>query len=354
MPAAPLLLLVEPRDAANGLERTLSEEGWRVVAARALPEAMDVAKREQPAALVLHGTLDDAVALVKKLRCNAHTASLSAVVVADTPDVTRAELARWGVTAVLGPTAPDKQITDAVRKLAPLPPAVEAPDAELGRPARLRALERAHLLDTPPEEPFDTLARFTAQLLDVPVVLMSILDRHRQFFKAQVGLPEPVSTSRQTPLSHSFCQWVVTADDELVVEDVRRHLVLSANRATIEMGVVAYAGVPLRADADQTIGSFCAVDMKPRKWAPQELGALRDAASIAQGLSALRRAARLPPVTFEEFRGMAGVSGRAIEAALRLHEAGRTRVDTREHYALLALASDLGRQLARVSERKPA
>jgi hypothetical protein len=354
VPAAPLVLLVEPQDVANGLERTLSEEGWRVISARATTEALDCSKREQPSAIVFHGAPADAVALVKKLRCNAHTAALPAVVIADTPDVTRAELASWGVTAVLGPAASDRHITDAVRKLAPLQPAVEAPDEVLGRPARLRALERANLLDTPPEEPFDCLARFTAQLLDVPVVLMSILDRNRQFFKAQVGLPAPVSTTRQTPLTHSFCQWVVTADDELVVEDVRRHLVLSANRATIEMGVVAYAGVPLRADADETIGSFCAVDMKPHRWDPKELRALRDAASVAQGVAALRQAARLPPITFEQFRAMAGTAGRAIEAAVRLHEAGRTRVDPRESYALVALASDLGRQLARVSERRPA
>jgi hypothetical protein len=180
---------------------------------------------------------------------------------------------------------------------------------------------------------------------------MSIVDRRRQFFKAQFGLTEPLSTTRQTPITHSFCQWVVTADDALIVEDARRDLLLATNPATVEMGIVAYAGVPLRTEPHETIGSFCAVDMKPRRWDTQELRALHDAAKVAQGLTVLRQATQLPPLTFEDFCVMAGVTGRAVEAAMRLHEAGKTRLDTGEQHALVALASDLGRQLARVSER---
>jgi hypothetical protein len=118
------------------------------------------------------------------------------------------------------------------------------------------------------------------------------------------------------------------------------------------MGIVAYAGVPLRTELNETIGSFCAVDVKPHWWDPRELRALRDAANVAQGFIVLRQAEQLPPLTFEEFRVMAGLAGRAVDAAMRLHEAGRTRVDSGELHALVALASDLGRQLARVSERR--
>lgn len=346
------MLLVEPNSDTSTLERTLADGGWKVVRDGTVADAMDHAKRDQPTAIVFRGSLDDAVALVKKLRCNARTALLPVIIIADASDAARTELARWGVTSVLAPATTDEHIADAVRKLAPLPPAAQAPDSELGRPERLRVLERTNLLDTPPEEPFDRLARLTAQLLDVPVVLMSIVDRRRQFFKAQVGLPEPLSTTRQTPITHSFCQWVVTAQEAMVVEDARRDLLLSANPATIEMGIVAYAGVPLRAEPDETIGSFCAVDMKPRRWDARELRALHDVANVAQGLTALRQADRLPPLTLDEFCVMAGVAGRAVEAAMRLHEAGRVRLESGELHALVALASDLGRRLTRVSERR--
>jgi GAF domain-containing protein len=346
------LLLVEPNDRISTLQQTLADGGWKIVRGGTAAEAMERAKRDQPSAIVFRGTLDDAVALVKKLRCNARTALLPVIIVAEASDAARQELARWGVTSVLGPATADGRITDAVRQLAPLPPAAQAPDDELGRPARLHALERTNLLDTPPEEPFDRLARLTAQLLDVPVVLMSIVDRRRQFFKAQVGLAEPLRTARQTPITHSFCQWVVTAQEAMVVEDARRDLLLSSNPATIEMGIVAYAGVPLLAESDETIGSFCAVDTKPRRWDARELRALHDVANVAQGLTALRQADWLPPLTLDEFCVMAGVAGRAVEAAMRLHEAGRTRLESGEQHALVALASDLGRQLARVSERR--
>ena len=345
------MLLVEPDQADSTLERTFVDDGRRVVRARAIPEAMDRAKREHPSAVVFRGGLEDGITLVRKLRCNAHTATLPAVVVAAAADAVRQELAKWGVKSVIGPSSTDRQIADAVRDLVPLTPTPEAPDPELRRPERLRALERANLLDTPPEEPYDHLARFTAQLLDVPIVLISVLDNQRQFYKADVGLPAPLSTTRHIPVTHSFCQWVITANDDLVVEDARRHLVLCTNNVAKEAGVVAYAGVPLRAEADETIGSFCAVDVKPRRWDPKELRALHDAADVARGVTAVRQASRLPPVTLDEFREMARVTGLAIEATMRLHEAGKARVDTSEQQALLALASELGRQLARISER---
>jgi GAF domain-containing protein len=350
LPQSNLVLLVEPNPDASTLEQTLGDAGWRVIRG-AVTEAMERAKRDQPSAILFRGALDAAVPLVKKLRCNARTALLPVLIVADASDAARQELSRWGVTSVLDAATADEQIADAVRKLAPLPPPAHAPDAELGRPDRLRVLERTNLLDSPQEEPFDRLARLTAQLLDVPVVLMSIVDRQRQFFKAQVGLPKPLDTTRQTPITHSFCQWVVTSEEDLVVEDARRHLLLSANPATIEMGIVAYAGVPLRAEPNETIGSFCAVDTKPRRWDARELRALHDVANVAQGLTVLRQAERLPPLTLDEFRAMAGMAGRAVDAAMRLHEAGKTRLQTGEQHSLLALASDLGRQLARVSER---
>ena len=345
------VLLVGPPDETAALEQTLGNDGWQVIRAGGVADAMECAKREQPSAVVFRGALADGVSLVKKLRCNARTALLPVAIVADASDGAREELARWGVTSVLAPRAADRLIADVVRGFAPLPPVTQAPDSELGRADRLSALERSRLLDSPPEEPFDQLARFTGQLLDVPIVLMSVVDRQRQFFKAQVGLPEPLRATRQTPISHSFCQWVVTGDEALVVEDARRDILLSASPATVDMGIVAYAGVPIRVEPYETIGSFCAVDMKPHRWDTRELQALTDVATLVQGLTALRQTEWLPPLTFDEFRAMAGTTGRAIDAAMRLYEAGKTQVEAPEQQALLAISSGLGRDLTRASER---
>ena len=347
----PHVLLVGSQGETAALGETLGNAGWQVIQASATAEAMGRAKRDPPSAVVFLGALSDGVSLTKKLRCNAHTALLPVAIIADASDGAREELARWGVTSVFPPATSGQLITDAVRELAPLAPAAQAPDAELGRTERLSALERARLLDSPPEEPFDRLAHLVGQLLEVPVVLMSIVDRRRQFFKAQVGLPEPLSAIRQTPLTHSFCQWVVTGDEALVVEDARRDLLLSANPATVAMGIVAYAGVPIRVEPNETIGSFCAVDMKPRRWDTRELRVLDDVATVVQGLTALRQVAWQPPLTFREFRSLAGAAGRAVEAAMRLHEAGKARVEDDVQQALLAIVSGLARDLTRVSGR---
>lgn len=344
------VLLVETNGENPATEQALANEGWHVIRA-GRGDAIEHAKRDQPSALIFRGDLTDSVNLTKKLRCNARTALLPVTIVTDASDAGREELARWGVTSVLAPDAGDRLITDAVRKLGPLQPTTQAPETELGRASRLNALERCRLLDSPPEEPFDRLAHFTGQLLDVPVVLMSIVDRQRQFFKAQVGLLEPLCATRQTPITHSFCQWVVTGDEALVVEDARRDVLLSASPATVDMGIVAYAGVPIRVQGDETIGSFCAVDTKPRRWDARELRALHDVANVVQGLAALRQVEWVPPLTFGEFRNVVRATGQAVESAMRLHEAGKTRVDDTERQALLAITSGLGRDLTAAAQR---
>jgi hypothetical protein len=345
------VLLVGSQGELTVLDEMLVSDGWQVMPAPTVAEALERAKRDLPSAVVFRGGVSDGLKLAKKLRCSARTALLPLAIVADASDSAREELSHWGVTSIWPAAVADRLVADAVRELAPLPPAAQAPDSELGRAGRLSALERSRLLDSPPEEPFDRLAHLVGQLLEVPVVLMSIVDRQRQFFKAQVGLPEAVCAVRQTPLTHSFCQWVVTGDEALVVEDARRDLLLSANPATVEMGIVAYAGVPIRVEPNETIGSFCAVDMKPRRWDTRELRVLDDVATVVQGLTALRQVAWLPPLTSREFRSLVGASGRALEAAMRLHEAGKGRVEAAEEQALLAIASGLARDLTRASER---
>ena len=115
---------------------------------------------------------------------------------------------------------------------------VEQPDP------RLAALRQTGLPDSGPEEAFDRLTRLATRALGVPVALVSLVDEHRQFFKSCVGLPEPWATDRQTPLSHSFCQHVVSAADPLVIADARQHPLVRDNAAIADLGVVAYAGFP--------------------------------------------------------------------------------------------------------------
>lgn len=149
----------------------------------------------------------------------------------------------------------------------------------VGDPGRLAALREAALLDTPPEEPFDRLTRLASRILGAPVALVSLVDEDRQFFKSQTGLGEPWATRRETPLSHSFCQYAVASGKPFVVSDARAHPLVRENLGIGDLGVVAYAGVPLVTSEGHALGSFCVIDPEPREWTPQELEVLTDLAS---------------------------------------------------------------------------
>jgi two-component sensor histidine kinase len=158
---------------------------------------------------------------------------------------------------------------------------------EVADPARLLAVRAGGLLDTPPEEGFDRLTRIASRLLETPT-LISLVDADRQFFKSQHGLPERYATTRQTPLSHSFCQHVVTSGRPFVVEDARLDARVKDNQAVPELGVIAYAGVPLRAPGGAVIGSLCAIGYTPRTWTDADVTTLSDIAEIASSEISLR------------------------------------------------------------------
>jgi PAS domain S-box-containing protein len=182
-------------------------------------------------------------------------------------------------------------MTDSVG-VGPLKPALDDP-------ARLSALQRSALLDTPVEERFDRITRLASAILGVPVALVSLVDDHRQFFKSQHGLPEPWASQRETPLSHSFCQHVVSHAAPLIVADAREDPRLRDNLAISDIGVVAYAGIPIQSSDGHVLGSFCAIDTQPHEWTEsevdtlQQLGALlRTELELRDALQGAERAAR--------------------------------------------------------------
>jgi signal transduction histidine kinase len=152
--------------------------------------------------------------------------------------------------------------------------------SELYQLKRLAVLEATALLDTPAEEAFDQFTRLASTILQTPVALVSLVDQDRQFFKSSVGLPEPWASSRQTPLSHSFCKHVVSTSEPLSVSDARSHPLLQNNLAILELGVIAYLGIPLTTSQGFTLGSFFVIDGKPREWTLREMEILRDLATL--------------------------------------------------------------------------
>ena len=148
-------------------------------------------------------------------------------------------------------------------------------------PTRLAALRAVALLDTPAEEAFDRLTRLAARFTDAPSALVSLIDSDRQFFKSCVGLPEPWQSRRETPLSHSFCQYNRIAKTPLIITDAREHPLFRDNLAIRDLNVIAYLGIPLTSQDGYILGSFCVLDSKPREWTGEQISVVEDLAAAA-------------------------------------------------------------------------
>ena len=153
---------------------------------------------------------------------------------------------------------------------------------------RLSALYQTDLMDSGPEERFDRLTRLVAATLSVPVALVSLVDARRQFFKSTFGLPEPWKTERETSLTHSFCQHVVSRAAPLVIEDATLDPLVCDNLAIPDLNVRAYLGIPLRSEDGHVLGSLCAIDSAPHDWTAREQEILADFANLVEEQISLR------------------------------------------------------------------
>ncbi len=167
-----------------------------------------------------------------------------------------------------------------IAKLAPpnLEPMVPAPlpaDDE----ARVSALHGLHLLDSASEPVFDRITAKVARVFEVPIALLSLVDRERLFFKSQTGLPADLALSREAPRDVSVCGHVVANNELTIIEDLARDRRFANNPWIKERGLRFYAGAPLLASGGQPIGSLCLFDSKPRQMTPREQRHLQEYAS---------------------------------------------------------------------------
>lgn len=163
---------------------------------------------------------------------------------------------------------------------------------------RLQAVQATGLLDTPPEESFDRLTRLAARLTGAPATFVSLVDRERDFYKSSFGFSDPLATLRQLE-GRTFCHYALMSDGPLVLEDVTRLPVLRDVPTVQSLGVRAYAGVPLVTRDGHVLGSFCAIDFKPKQWTEQDIDVLTELAHSVMREIELRRAVLAAEATNE-------------------------------------------------------
>jgi len=156
----------------------------------------------------------------------------------------------------------------------------------LEEPRRLAALRGLGVLDTAPEEAFDTITRAAAQLCGTPIALISLVDEQRQWFKSNVGLAQVTETPRDV----SFCDHAIRSADLLEVTDATLDSRFRANPlVTGEPGIRFYAGAPIALPGGERVGTVCVIDRVPNHLADHQRTMLQGLARIAGAMLTQRR-----------------------------------------------------------------
>ncbi len=182
-----------------------------------------------------------------------------------------------------------------------MPDAVNAPSPDPSfspENARLAKLAEFDILDTPNEEAFDRVARLISQIFGVEVGIVSMIDGHRQWYKAVRGL-----AAKETQITETFCRYTMQGDEPLVVEDATldERFVDNPN-VTGGMEVRFYAGVPLRTRDGYNLGTLCAIDPKPREFGAKDVAILEDLARVVMRDLELSKQVALDELTGAQLR----------------------------------------------------
>ena len=158
--------------------------------------------------------------------------------------------------------------------------------------ARLDALRKLDLLDTPPNEAFDRITRMAAQLFDLPIAAVSLTDVDRQWFKSRVGVDHC-----SIPRDKAPCGEVADTARMLVIPDLQLDAGYRDSNLAAS-GVRFYAGAPLMTRDGYCLGAMCVLGAEPRAISESERTGLADLASMVMAQIELQHAmGRIDPVS---------------------------------------------------------
>jgi PAS domain S-box-containing protein len=186
---------------------------------------------------------------------------------------------------------------------------MKAPELPPEETERQAALERTGLLDTEPEERFDRYTRMARKAFRVPIALVSLVDKSRQWFKSCQGL-EASETSRDI----SFCGHAILGSGILIIEDTLEDPRFAENPLVTEApNIRFYAGAPIHNSEGFRLGTLCLIDKTPRSFDKEDQSLLREIADCVEEEINLQAASKLyQELKYSERRARAIIEGTRI------------------------------------------
>ena len=140
-------------------------------------------------------------------------------------------------------------------------------------------------LDTLPTEALNRATAMAARMFGAPISIVSVVDHDRTWFTSHYGA-EVARIAREVDLSKA----TVPQGEPVVVEDARADP--RAQGSSLVEGPLAvrfYAGVPLKRDGGEVIGTLSVLDFKPGTASQADIDNLQDLAAIIVSQLELRR-----------------------------------------------------------------
>ena len=118
---------------------------------------------------------------------------------------------------------------------------------------RINALKKLEILDTPPDGNFDKITKMAAQMLDMPIAIVTLVDTDRIWFKSRYGL-DALEIGRDLGL----CASAILSDGFYLVEDAKNDIRALANPLVAgDFGLRFYAAVPIKTKDGYNLGTLC-------------------------------------------------------------------------------------------------
>jgi GAF domain-containing protein len=168
--------------------------------------------------------------------------------------------------------------------------------------ARLRALHRYEILDTPNEREYDDITFLASQICGAPIALISLVDEKRQWIKSRIGLE-----IEESPRDVAFCAHAISSGESqpLIINDALSDKRFVANPlVTGDPHIRFYAGAPLVTPDKHSIGTLCVIDREPRQLTEKQLQALQALARQVTTKLELRRTTALLRAANEDLRNL--------------------------------------------------